>query len=365
MRTEISKPYDILYIGVGLSSILHFLKQADAYANKTVCFVEYQNQVNLNKTISGFSKKIDLPIIKKFNKFECHFGDEVKIYDTRSPYQILDLEKIYEEFVSKSKGCDIFYNTDVKRVVKNKLFKVYSENKIIFAKNVHDSRLPKINNQNYLKQHFHGWFLKFSKGHGIKNPIIMDIDQVSKNLCFCYILPFSVDELLVEITFYSKDILSIHEYEKKLSNYLDRKFENQTYTVTKKESGVIPLISFQTQSIINGYQCLGIRNGNLRASTGYSVFSSYLDMHQSKLLKILDQFLLKVLWISPHLGSRIFTHFLKRIDGDTLADFMGPCPKIRSIAKAAFSMPLLIFIRHLFKSKNQLTTKQIVRGPNE
>ena len=108
------------------------------------------------------------------------------------------------------------------------------------------------------------------------SPYLMDIDQSSPTLCFTYIIPFSDKEALVELTYYSKDVHSQEKYEDALKAYLASKFPNFNYNIYKKESGVIPLMNFYSKNLPS-YINIGVRNGNLRASTGYSVFSSYFE----------------------------------------------------------------------------------------
>ena len=171
--------------------------------------------------------------------------------------------------------------------------------------------------------------------------------------------PFSDKEALVELTYYSKDVHTQEKYEDALKAYLASKFPNFNYNIYKKESGVIPLMNFYSKNLPS-YINIGVRNGNLRASTGYSVFSSYFEKPPTCLLRILDGFLLKILWLSPKLGGKIFTHFLKNINGEVLSNFMSYDPSLKNIIKAAFHMPLLVFLPFIFKrKKNLITTTRI------
>ena len=106
-----SKTYDIVFLGLGVSTILHYLIFKKNYQNLKICFIEARKEFDLNKTISGFVKDIDLPLLKKFKKFECKFGKEKKLYTSNTRYVVLDLKKIFNNFLSQAFGCDFKYNS--------------------------------------------------------------------------------------------------------------------------------------------------------------------------------------------------------------------------------------------------------------
>ena len=284
-----------------------------------------------------------------------YFWRREKLYSTTTPYVVLDLEKIFSNFLTEAINCDFVYNCTILKIINKKHYKIITKSNEVLTKRIVDSRTPTIPGNNYLKQHFLGWFAKFDQVHNIKYPTIMDIDQSSPALCFTYIIPFSDKEALIELTYYSEDVYSQEHYEQTLKAYLSKRFPNLNYNIYKKESGVIPLVNFCSKNK-SDYTNIGIRNGYLRASTGYSVFSSYFEISPNKLLKVLDNFLIKILWISPNFGGKIFTHFLKKISGEVLSNFMSYRPTFKNIFKAAYSMPLAIFLPFTFRKKGKLIT---------
>ena len=113
------KYFDIVYIGLGVSTVTHFLKQHNNYHNKKICFIEKGEKFNQSKTIGGFTKKTELPIIKEFNQFECRFQGNSKVYKTQIPYYVIDLDKLFNQFIDATKDCELYFNTQVREISKN------------------------------------------------------------------------------------------------------------------------------------------------------------------------------------------------------------------------------------------------------
>ena len=360
-----NKVYDIAYIGIGLSTITHYIKNKNLFKNKNICFIEKFPSINNCKTIAGFAKEISIPYIKRYTEFECRFGHEKKIYNSHTPYYLVDLKKTLEIFFDETINCDFFYNFNVKKIHERGLYKIIGQGEDILAIEIFDSRPPYLPKKGIIKQHFLGWYIYFEDKHNLKNPILMDIDPEQKDLCFTYVLPIDPQTLLTEVTFYSENILSTEQYEFLLKSYLQKNFSNNPYKIMKKEKGAIPLVNIRPEIKASNYHCLGIRGGYLRASTGYSVISFLNQSRPTRFLQYLDSFLLKVLWRSPEKGHLIFTHFLKKINGETLANFMSDKPSLINIFRSAFSMPLSIFAFHLFKQKKGLQTFTTLKDKND
>ncbi len=360
------KYFDIIYIGVGISTVTHYLKHKESFKNKKICFIEKEKRINQNKTIAGFTKEIDLPILKKFNLFECRFEGDSKVYKTNTPYYVLDLDRIFNQFFEASKEHDFLFNTHIGEISKDpSLFIISTPQGQLQADKIFDARPPRISNKCFLKQHFLGWYVNFESDHHLNAPILMDIDDKQSNFCFTYVLPMDKKTVLIEITYYSENVFSPEYYERYIHDYISKNFPQNGFVVQKKETGSIPLINIKPIIDIRGYECLGIRGGHLRASTGYSVISSTKEIRPTRLMRLLDSYLLKVLWRSPKLGNFIFIHFLKNINGSTMANFMSEKPGILNLLNAAKAMPLSVFLSHLIKSKNGLITTTTIKGFND
>lgn len=121
-----------------------------------------------------------------------------------------------------------------------------------------------------LKQHFLGWDVQMKSP--VFNPnkaILMDFRICQTHgFAFVYVLPFSQTEALVELTFFTPDLLNRDEYGPILAKYLDN-YWNADYEILREEFGVIPMVDGFFTSTLNAFP-IGIAGGNAKASTGYT-----------------------------------------------------------------------------------------------
>ncbi|MCH8496310.1 MAG: hypothetical protein LAT57_11870, partial [Balneolales bacterium] len=121
-----------------------------------------------------------------------------------------------------------------------------------------------------LKQHFLGWDVRMNSP--VFNPdkaILMDFrTNQSHGFAFVYVLPFSETEALVELTFFTPDLLNRDEYAPILAKYLND-YWNADYEVLREEFGVIPMVDGLFSPTMNAFP-IGIAGGNAKASTGYT-----------------------------------------------------------------------------------------------
>lgn len=145
--------------------------------------------------------------------------------------------------------------------------------KKIIASRVFDSRPPDSFLDGFLKQIFVGWRIKTSTGQFDPSQVIlMDFTSgSSENFEFFYLLPFSETEALIEYTTYCRDIQSEASLLLKLKDYLNQKFGPNSYEITFRESGMIPMTT-KLKSKKNHHRIIpiGTAGGWTKASTGYT-----------------------------------------------------------------------------------------------
>ncbi|WP_340201398.1 lycopene cyclase family protein [Ascidiimonas sp. W6] len=191
-----------------------------------------------------------------------------------------------------------------------------------------------------LQQHFIGWFVKTE--NPIFNPeevTFMDFAIPQKgNTRFMYVLPFSVNEALVEYTLFSETLLSDAEYELAIKNYLDEK-QAGAYEIVDVERGSIPMTTFDfTSDNTANFLRIGIAGGWTKASTGYTFKNS--QRKAQELISIIkrndpikkfnsanrftfyDGILLDILKQKNHLGASIFSRLFKRNKAQQIFKFL-------------------------------------------
>jgi lycopene beta-cyclase len=131
-----------------------------------------------------------------------------------------------------------------------------------------------------LKQHFLGYRLRSE--HAAFRPdaaTLMDFDLPQKGqVRFCYVLPYSPQEALVEFTVFSQQLLARAEYEAALEHYLQRRLGVSSYSVQQRELGVIPMTDYAfprwpSPRVRN----IGTAGGFTKPSTGYTFANVQAD----------------------------------------------------------------------------------------
>jgi lycopene beta-cyclase len=150
-----------------------------------------------------------------------------------------------------------------------------AKNGVFTAEFVFDSRknASKKEKKKMLKQIFSGWTVESE--HDLFDPstiTMMDFGTQSEDkFDFVYVLPFSKNKGLVEFTAYSADQISEKALEKALQSRLEKLTDNSPFTITFRETGVIPMsTSITSKSISNKIIAIGTAAGWTKASTGYT-----------------------------------------------------------------------------------------------
>jgi lycopene beta-cyclase len=192
-----------------------------------------------------------------------------------------------------------------------------------------------------LSQSFWGWRVQMPKGIGSVNAIrLMDFSIRQNNQTqFIYVLPFSENESLVEVTRFAKTPLSRDEAWKILEEYLGQ--TNLEYT--HEETGVIPMSSVLDASTKlhpsdSRIIPLGIQAGAAKPTTGYAFLR--MRNHAKKIVEALrsnqpipttyrkyrfrlyDRILLYILEHQPGMGKHIFSCLFKKVPHAIILKFL-------------------------------------------
>ena len=133
-----------------------------------------------------------------------------------------------------------------------------------------------------LKQHFIGWFINAPKGSFDPDKILfMDFNIPQKQQTrFLYLLPQNDRQALVEYTLFSKDLLTIKEYEDGIKTYL-KSMNITTYQIEEKEQGNIPMSCYpfnrsNTPSLLH----IGTAGCWTKASTGFTFMKTVRQINR-------------------------------------------------------------------------------------
>ena len=117
-----------------------------------------------------------------------------------------------------------------------KIYADYVFNSILFDKPTLTKK------QHWLLQHFKGWQIKTAeRTFDSQVATLMDFRIGQQHgTSFCYVLPFSEKEALVEYTLFTPAVLQDSEYDAELKNYIENILHLSDYEITDTEFGVIP-----------------------------------------------------------------------------------------------------------------------------
>ena len=206
---------------------------------------------------------------------------------------------------------------------------------------------------------------------------MMDFNIEQNNFTqFVYVLPFSSNTALIEVTRFGKEIITKTEAESILEDYIKNQFG--TFKKTGTEQGCIPmsnasLDSVESNSIIN----LGARNYCVKPSTGYAfknMFGQATEIaeriqagqttistnrtHQEATkgrFAFYDALLLIILHLWPNYGRVIFTQLFSKVETKLILKFLDEKTTILEDIQIFSRLPVGIFLKslcvHFIKSK--------------
>lgn len=251
------------------------------------------------------------------------------------------------------------------------------------AQRVFDSRPPVFQedsgNNIHIHQSFIGWVIE-TKAEMI-DPNTMDfmdfdVDQ-NGGTQFVYVLPYSSNTALVELTRFSSDKITETEASRLLEKYILGRFGS--FTVKSVEKGCIPMSNTKIESInFPGLSQLGARNYSIKPSTGYALKNMHnqacliaekLASSDGKILDSLnnshakitsgrfafyDALLLWILQKNPEFGKLIFTKLFQHTRFPKVLQFLDQKSGIISELKIFSTLPLKPFVLALIHQSSRI-----------
>jgi lycopene beta-cyclase len=216
----------------------------------------------------------------------------------------------------------------------------------VSAKYVFDSRPPQWNeparNETFLLQSFFGWRIT------TKDPIfdvhtftMMDfsVDQ-SIATQFVYVLPFSPNHALIELTRFGASPIEYTYAQEQLIRFCQQK-QYGVYTIESEEQGIIPMstCSIKTEPSPDNLLKTGSAAGRIKPSTGYAFkemafhaihiveslknrYNPQRAMQRSGRFAFYDRLLLKILESHPNRGKELFERLFQQVSGTRVLRFL-------------------------------------------
>jgi lycopene beta-cyclase len=375
--------YDYVFIGMGASNslILKKLIESNLFNAKKVAVIEAAKKNENDKTYCFWASpndsivnELDVIIGHSYNQIEINKASLQNI--SAQPYyyiRSIDLYAFTSNLIAQNNIP--IYHTECKDISSsNGLNAIHTDKGIFYAKNVFDSRTPKIDKTNHIHLHqsFYGLQVKFEKEvFDSRTFEMMNFDVEQDHFTqFFYVLPFSNKEALIELTRFGAEKINLEYAKDVLSQKIESLFG--PYEVLSDEIGCIPMTNYtHPQSELRGVLNTGARANLIKPSTGYGFknmfffaeevankisknkFASIAKPSKNR-FKFYDSLLLIILLRWPYLGKKIFSRLFKAQKISTIFSFLDEKTSLLQEIKIFASLPFQPFIKasciHIFKS---------------
>ena len=222
-----------------------------------------------------------------------------------------------------------------------------------------------------LWQSFAGWRVKSNTGESIFDSdacTLMDfgIEQRGKTQ-FLYVLPFSGQEALIEVTQFDKEILGLEEGQRLLQEICEMR--GWDVSIIEVECNAIPM-----SSVFDASECfhaadkrivpLGVVAGALKPTTGYgflrmmqhgkSIASALKcnelipTLYRKRRFRFYDDLLLRILQKHPNRGKQIFDQLFQHQSASNVLRFLNEKTNILQEIMIFSRLPKRLFLRTLF-----------------
>ncbi|MDP3930191.1 MAG: beta-carotene 15,15'-dioxygenase, Brp/Blh family [Bacteroidota bacterium] len=371
---------DYLFIGLGAANSLLLLNmfKKNLFAHKQIAIIEPQKKNVNDRTFCFWSDKYELEKLNLQHLVKYQW-DEIRVgknLETISPLSYLHIRGIdvYNEVKSVLPQINHTYfetSFDGKLEVIDNSFQLTLDNTSIIAKKVFDSSLTKYQapqkNESHLYQSFYGLEVEIIAGE-IDNKAVtmMDFDIPQNNSCqFLYVLPFSKNHALFEVTCFGSEPITQAQAELILKEQLQKK--GLSYRVIESEKGIIPMssASLTHKQIHPNWIFTGAKANLIKPTTGYAFHAMAIHANElsqsiaqnqplaekpkAKRFAFYDRLLLKILELKPEKGKVIFTQLFTAIETKRVLSFLNERTTMAQELKIFCRLPILLFLQFALK----------------
>ena len=365
------KKYDYIFAGFGASSciLVHELSRKGLLENKSILAIDPSEKKVNDKTYCFWAEEND-EIIKDFAPLASHSWSKVAIDQNPaqriSPltyYHInsLDLYNSAKKILERHNG--VFLNTAVNNICEQETTIIETNHGAFEGRTIYDGRPPETDDiqsshQNIL-QSFIGYKIKLKDSKLDPDACtLMDFNVAQQSHTqFVYVLPFSDQIALVELTRFGSKVISQKESETILKEYIEAHYG--TYEVIGTEQGVIPMfMDLAKPRSLKNVVPIGTRANKVKPSTGYAFKNMYAHSKaitnnaQTKAVsprfRLYDRLLILILALWPEKGRPIFQRLFAVKKTSYVLRFLDEKTSIWEDASMFYKLPIGIFLKACF-----------------
>ena len=228
----------------------------------------------------------------------------------------------------------------------SEIISVRTSHSKVSAKYVFDSRPPQWNeparNETFLLQSFFGWRITTKEPIFDVHTFTMMDFSVDQSIAtqFVYVLPFSPNHALIELTRFGASPIEYTYAQEQLIRFCQQK-QYGVYTIESEEQGIIPMstCSIKTEPSPDNHLKTGSAAGRIKPSTGYAFkemafhaihivdslkngYNPQRAMQRSGRFAFYDRLLLKILESHPNRGKELFERLFQQVSGTRVLRFL-------------------------------------------
>jgi len=371
------QPYDIVVVGNGLSGwmLLEAMSKYDAFADLRVlllgerassqrswCFWDAELPSPYKEMVEAKWSKLS------FRSDGFQTSEEVESFQ----YQYIPGDTFFRYFndVFLPAHPNIRLQEDAVQGIQriDNAFLINGTHDTYLASQVYNSAWLGPKPEIEIWQHFRGWFIEMPMAtFKSEEAMLMDFSVPQENGCsFMYLLPLSETRALVELTFFSPQVLDAEIYDGELTRYISQRFGDD-YSILETEQGQIPMQQgiFQLRGS-NGEINIGTLAGMVKSSTGFAFQrirrdSSALAEAYFKDVRVLrstennrfalyDRLLLWIIRSHPEACAEIFTQLFKHTEMERILRFMDEQTRLWEETDIFLKLPRSIFLKAVWRN---------------
>ena len=377
------QPYDLIFAGVGAAACLMLLElhNRDKLSGKSVLLIDPDPKLLNDKTFCFWARPED-SIVNNLAPLISHSWSHIQVTGNQSmpldPFvyfhiSSIDLYKRVKELEDRQHFRRLLKPvSSLGRDEKGSYAMVGTER--FYGNCIFDSRTPAYaavaEGQQHLFQSFTGWYIETEEDCFESNCFrMMDFDvPQAGHTQFIYVLPFSSNSALLEITRFGSQVLAKAEAEEILRDYTAKHIG--AFRKTGEEWGCIPMSNARiVEERVEDVYALGARNHAIKPSTGYAFKSMYAQVQQladtfekrelhvkthkvkstdrSSRFAFYDALLLDILALQPQSGKRIFTQLYARVPIQKIMHFLDEKTGLLQEAGIFWQLPWNPFLKAL------------------
>ena len=291
-----------------------------------------------------------------------------------APYRMIPSDAFYaaaQERIARTPGMELLLGTTVtaEPVKRDGLWHLMTTGGELSAKWIVDTRPVKRpgSMQPHLWQSFLGYELVTEEE--FFDPACVELMDFSGStptqILFLYLLPFSRNRALVEVTLFDPRPVSAPELEPQLGSLLAKHLGGARYSVVRSEHGILPMGAAPSTPLDKaGSVRAGLTAGGARPSTGYAFQriqrwaedctvaigrgrGPLAHAADSFIPRAMDDLFLRVLRARPELAPDLFLFLFTRVDQVRIARFMSDRAHPADYAAIVGALPPAPFLREL------------------